>query len=70
MCLGIPGKVIKIKGQKAKIDQIDHCHWVDISNLDQKAKLGDYLISYQQVAINKISSKDARQILSMLENSK
>ena len=66
MCVGIPGKIILIKGEKARIKQEDHSHWVDISSLGEKVKIGDYLISYQNVAINKVSPKDAEEILEMM----
>lgn len=66
MCLGIPGKIIFIKDKKAKVQQADHSHWIDISLIKEKPKIGDYLISYQNVAINKISDKDAQEILNLI----
>ena len=68
MCIGIPGKIILIKGKKAKIKQGSHFHWVDISSLENKVKKGDYLITYQQVAINKILPKDAKEILKLMDS--
>ena len=68
MCLGIPGKVIKIKDKKVKVDQGDHCHWLDISLIDDVVKLGDYLLSYQHAAINKISKKQALEVLKLLKS--
>ena len=68
MCISIPGKVVLIKGKGAKIKQGEHFHWADISLLRDKIKKGDYLITYQKAAINKISPKDAEEIL-MLMNS-
>ncbi len=38
MCIGIPGKIILIKGKKAKIKQGSNFHWVDISSLENKVK--------------------------------
>lgn len=66
MCVGLPGKVISIKGKRAKIEQGDHCHWVDISSLPEKVKRGDYLLTYQEAAINKISAKEAKEILKLM----
>ena len=66
MCIGIPGKIILIKREKAEVEQEGHSHWVDISSLGEKIKIGDYLISYQNVAINKVSPKDAEEILKMM----
>ena len=67
MCVGIPGKVILIKDKRAKIKQGSHCHWVDISPLQEEVKEGDYLITYQTAAINKISSKEAEEILDLMD---
>jgi len=68
MCVSIPGKVILIKGENAKIKQGGHFHWVDISSLEDEIKKGDYLITYQEVAINKISPKDAKEVLRLMDS--
>jgi hydrogenase assembly chaperone HypC/HupF len=65
MCINIPAKVLKIKNQKAMVKQKKHYHWVDISLVGEKIKIGDYLLLYQQVAIGKISSKQAKDILAL-----
>ncbi|GEM_PF-1834019 len=67
MCVGLPGKVIVIKGKKAKIKQNDHFHWVDVSCISEEIKIGDYLITYQEVAINKVSVKDAEEVLKLMD---
>lgn len=67
MCLGIPGKVIAVKNKKAKIEQGGHSHWVDISLIEEGVKVGDYLLAYQEAAINKVSHKEAKEILSLIE---
>ena len=66
MCLGIPGKVIQIKGQKAKLKLPDHEHWVDTTLIDEGVKLGDYLLTYQEAAINKVPSDQAKETLKLL----
>jgi len=68
MCVSIPGEVILIKGKKAKIKQGGHFHWVSISALKEKVEKGDYLIIYQGAAINKISSKEAGEILKLMDS--
>jgi hydrogenase assembly chaperone HypC/HupF len=68
MCIGIPGKVIDIKDNQAKVKQDDHCHWLDLSLIDQPVKKGDYLLSYQNAAINKLSKKQAEEVLTLLKN--
>lgn len=69
MCLGVPGKVIEIKGQRAKVKQPDHEHWIDTSMIDEKVGIGDYLLSYQEAAINKVSPSEAKEILSLIGES-
>lgn len=68
MCIGLPGKVVLIKGGNAKIKQRGHFHWVEISPLKGKIKKGDFVITYQNVAINKISKKEARKILKLMDS--
>lgn len=67
MCVGVPGKVVEIKGNKAKIKQEDHYHWVDISLVGDEVKVGDYLVCYQNMAVNKISSQEAKESLEIIE---
>ncbi|MBU0619313.1 HypC/HybG/HupF family hydrogenase formation chaperone [Patescibacteria group bacterium] len=67
MCLGIPGKVIAIKGHQAKVELPDHCHWLDVSALDETVKVGDYLLAYQDTAINKVSPQQARETLTLFK---
>lgn len=66
MCVELPSKIIQIKGKKAKIKQGDKSCWIDISAVDQELKKGDYLISYQKVAINKIPEKEINKILEVI----
>ncbi len=66
MCIGIPGKVILIKGDTAKIEQNGHFHWVNISSLTEKVKKGDYLLTYQDAAINKVSAKQAKEVSELM----
>lgn len=68
MCVGIPGKIILIKEKRAKIKQGNHFHWVDISVLEEKVKKGDYLLTYQKAATNKISAKEARDIFALMDS--
>lgn len=67
MCLGIPGKVVQIKNNQAKVKQGDHFHWLDLSLIKEKVIIGDYLLSYQNAAINKISQDEAEKTLKLLD---
>ena len=68
MCLSIPAEIVALGKKKAKVKQADHYHWVDISLINQKIKKGDYLLFYQSVAIEKISSQQAKEILRLTKN--
>jgi hydrogenase assembly chaperone HypC/HupF len=68
MCVGIPGKVVLVKGNKAKIKQGGHFHWVDISSISGEVKEGDYLLTYLDAAVNKISKEDAQQVLDLMDS--
>ena len=67
MCLSMPGKIIKIKGKQARVSQGDHEHLIDITTLDEKPKVGEYLTFYQNVAVNKISKEQAEEILALVD---
>ena len=66
--MAIPGIVFVVKGKRARVKQPDHEHWLDISMIEDGVKIGDYLLSYQEAAINKVSPKQAKEILSILKN--
>lgn len=70
MCLGIPGRVVSLKGQKARVWQQKHSYWVDISALEEKVRPGDYLLFYQNTAINKVTPGQAKEIFSLLGEEK
>ena len=63
MCLAVPVKVKKITGRKAEIEDGKK---IDIT-LVQNLKAGDYLLVHEYLAINKISKKEADQILELAE---
>ena len=68
MCIVIPSKIIEIKGRKAKVEQDNHTHWLDISLIDDKINVGDYLLSYQKTATNKLTPQEAKKVLDLFAN--
>lgn len=64
MCLAIPGRVLEIKGEKAKIWQKNHTHLVSLSLVDN-VKVGDWLICQANFALNKIEKGEAENILKL-----
>lgn len=67
MCLAIPSKVVKIKGQWANVESGEHEHRVNLA-LVKNVKLGDYLLIHDQLAINKLPKKEAEKIIKMVQN--
>lgn len=65
MCLGVPQKVVQIKANQAKVQSLDHDHWIDLG-LVEDVQVGDYLLSYQNAAINKIEPAEAEEILQLI----
>lgn len=66
MCFGVPGKVIEIKGGQAKLKLPDHEHWVDTGMIEDGVKVGDYLLTYQNMAINKVAPEEAEKTWTIL----
>ena len=64
MCLATPVKIKKIKGNKA---EIENGKTIDIS-LVSDLKSGDYILAHDNLAINKINSKEAKQILKLVKS--
>ena len=55
MCLTVPRKVIEVKGEKAKLQD---GRWV--KSLVGKLKVGDMVLAQANLAIEKITKKQAR----------
>jgi len=68
MCLAFPGKIEKIKGQKAIVDFNGIKREVNISLV--KVKVGDWVNVHAGFAIQKLSKKDAFFILKAYEKHK
>lgn len=69
MCLAIPGKVIKIEEEKAIVKQGDRTHEVDLCLLkNRNIKVGDYLLAHANLALNKLTDKEAKEIIKLATN--
>jgi len=64
MCLATPVQIKKIIGQKAEIQS---GKIIDIS-LIPDAKSGDYILAHADLAVNKISAYDAKDILKIVKS--
>lgn len=65
MCLTIPAKVIKIDGHKAIIDKDGQK--IDIRTIENLA-VGDWVLYMSDIAVQKVSPDDAKEILELLEH--
>lgn len=52
MCLAIPGKIIKIKGEKAIVDFGGICKEINISLV--RVNIGDYVVVHAGFAIEQV----------------
>ena len=64
MCLATPVQIKKIDGTKA---EISGGKMIDIS-LIPDVKSGDFILAHADLAVNKISEKEAKNILKIVKN--
>jgi len=65
LCLGIPGKIVKIKGKIAIVDFGGVEREAIIALLDD-VKVGDYVIVHAGYAIEKLRPEEAEETLKLL----
>jgi hydrogenase expression/formation protein HypC len=63
MCLAIPGKVTKMKGDEAYIDFGGVRRWANVSLVD--AKVGSYVIVHAGFAIQVLDEREAKETLKL-----
>ncbi|MEM3437445.1 MAG: HypC/HybG/HupF family hydrogenase formation chaperone [Nitrososphaerales archaeon] len=66
MCLGVPGKLVKITGTKGIVSFGGAKREVDLS-LIEKPIIGDYVIVHAGFAIGKINKTEARKTIKILK---
>ncbi|MBC8500753.1 MAG: HypC/HybG/HupF family hydrogenase formation chaperone [Nanoarchaeota archaeon] len=62
MCLSVPGKVVKIKGDKAVVDYQGEKREASLT-LKKDVKVGDYVIVSAKFVMEKIPEKEAKRII-------
>ncbi len=61
MCLGVPGKIIRINGSTALVDFGGIVREVDVSLVDVEP--GDYVVVHAGIAISELKPEEAREVL-------
>ena len=67
MCLGIPSKVIGIKGSMATIDVYGAMRSISLLVLEENLNIGDYVIVHAGFAIRKLREEVAEETLGYLK---
>ena len=65
MCLGIPGKVIKIEAERGEVLFGEVKRTIDLRLVDD-VKVGEYVLVHAGFAISKIDPEEARKTLELI----
>ena len=68
MCLATPMKLSKIEGEYGFVEHNGKEYRVELS-LIEEPKVGDWLLAHGEIAVNKVSSQDAEDILKLIQSS-
>jgi|WetSurMetagenome_2_1015567.scaffolds.fasta_scaffold1836111_1 hydrogenase expression/formation protein HypC len=67
MCLGIPSKIIHVKDSRATIDVYGAQRDISLMLLEDKVKIGDYVLVHAGFAIQKLQEDDAKETLKLFD---
>ena len=67
MCLGVPGRVLEVRGNLAQVDFFGVCRQVRLELADEPVAPGDYILNHVGFAIRKIPAEDVQGTLEMYE---
>lgn len=67
MCLGVPGKIISVKGQSAVVDFWGVHRTVKLDELTEPVSSGDYIVDHGGVAVRRIPDDAVADTLGMYE---
>lgn len=65
MCLGIPGKVVKMNDMVAMVDIAGAIKEVNLMLVDD-IRVGDYVIVHAGFAIQKVNEREAQETIKLL----
>jgi hydrogenase expression/formation protein HypC len=67
MCLGVPGRVIEVRGQTATVDFFGVRRETRLDVVDEPVSPGDYILNHVGFAIRKIPSHEIQDTLALYE---
>jgi hydrogenase expression/formation protein HypC len=67
MCLGVPGRVIEVRGDVAQVDFFGVCRQVRLELADEPVAPGDYILNHVGFAIRRIPPEDVQGTLALYE---
>lgn len=67
MCLGVPGKIIDIKGSMATVDFWGIRRQVNLDIVDEPVSVGDYILNHVGFAIRRIPEETIGETLALYE---
>ncbi len=65
MCIAVPGKIVEINGDTAKVDIMNNICEANIKLVD--AKIGDYILIHAGFALEVMKKDMAQEVLSIFE---
>jgi hydrogenase expression/formation protein HypC len=67
MCLGVPGRVVELKGQTAIVDFFGVKRETRLDVVDEPVLPGDYILNHVGFAIRKIPAAEIQETLALYE---
>jgi hydrogenase expression/formation protein HypC len=67
MCLGVPGKVIEVRGATAIVDFFGVRRETRLDVVDEPVRAGDYILNHVGFAIRKIPAGEIQETLALYE---
>jgi hydrogenase expression/formation protein HypC len=67
MCLGVPGKVLEIRGLEATVDFFGVRKTLRLDIVDEPVSVGDYVLNHVGYAIRRIPPSEVDETLALFE---
>jgi len=67
MCLGVPGKVVEVRGRTALVDFWGVRRETRLDVVDEPVQPGDYILNHVGFAIRKIPAAEIQETLALYE---